>query len=153
MTNLLNLPQIPAGTAITISADADWDDQFFVAQPGFAATPIVVTGTLAVSTVNVTSLSATAGIVQGMVAVGYGIPPNTTVASVNPGASSLTLSNNALISGAVQITLYPPPLDLTGIIFSSMLRPSAASTTLMLNASTTNGFMTNGTTGGQFGWS
>jgi hypothetical protein len=47
----------------------------------------------------------------------------------------------------------PPPLDLTGISFSSMIRQSATSNTVLLQATTGNGLMNNGGVDGEFGWS
>jgi hypothetical protein len=154
MTNLLNLPQIPAGTTITISADGDWDDQFYVPQPGFPAAPLTIAGTLSSSSTTVSALSATSGVAPGMLAMGYGIPAGTTVVSVNPGASSLVLSNEPTVNfPGAEIVLYPPPLDLTGITFTSMLRLATPNPTVLFEASTSNGLMTNNNTGGSFGWS
>jgi hypothetical protein len=152
MTNLLNLPQIPAGDTITIAGNASWNDQYFVPQPGFPAAPATITATLSTSSATITGASSTTGLVAGMLAVGYGIPPGTTIVSF-PGSGQITLSNEptAAVTGG-EITFYPPPLDLTGITFTSMLRLSATDPTVLLKMSTTNGMMVNGGPSGQFGW-
>ena len=151
MSNLLNLPQIPAGTTIDIIGSADWDDQFVVFQPGFAVTPIQVTGTLDGSTGVVTSVSSVAGVTPGMIAVGYGIPVSTTITAV--GTTTITLNSNTNVAAIVPITIYPPPLDLTGITFTSKLRLTANNPGVLIVMSTTNNLMVNGLTSGQFGWS
>jgi hypothetical protein len=169
-TNLLNLPQIVAGTTITIDSNVDWNDMFYVPVPGFPVgnvtvtpnngigaaltelgMPLQVTGTLSSSSATVTAVSSISGLVPGMVAVGYGIPVGTAIAAV--GSNTITLSAMPTINmtGAL-IYAYPPPLDLTGISFTSILRPSVVSATALLNASTANGLMVNGTTSGTFGW-
>lgn len=150
MTNLLNLPQIPAGTTITIDHNVDWYDQFSVSQPGFLANSIPVTGTLDGSTGVITGISSTAGIVPGMLAVAYGIPINATVSSV--ASSTVTINANTTVAASLTVTFYPPPLDLTGITFSSKLRLAATSSSALLAMSTTNGLMTNSGTTGKFGW-
>jgi hypothetical protein len=150
MTNLLLLPQIPAGTTITIDHNVDWNDQLFVSQPGFTSSSISVTGTLDGTTGNITNVTSTVGIIPGMLAVGFGIPIGTTVSSVT--SDSFVLSNNTTLAATATVTLFPAPLDLTGITFTSKLRVSATSNTVLLVASTTNGFMTNGGMTGVFGW-
>jgi hypothetical protein len=151
LSNLLNLPQIAPGTSIEIAANADWTDQFYIAQPGFPAAPISITGTLTDDSATVGAIASTSNVVPGMVAVGYGIPPGTTVEP--DGSNALTLSNEATVNfTGASITLYPPPLDLTGISFTSMLRPSLTSAQALLKMSTGNGLMVNGGTSGQFGW-
>jgi hypothetical protein len=149
MTNLLNLPQIPAGTTITIAHNVDWDDQIFVTQPGFSGT-VSVSGTLTASSESVSGIASTAGLAPGMVAVGYGIPVGTTITAV--GTSTITLSNDATVSATLDITCYPPPLDLTGISFVSELRQNTTTSNLLISMSTANGLMVNGGTTGQFGW-
>lgn len=152
MTNLLNLPQIPAGTTITIASNADWRFSFYVGNPLMPQAPVVVTGTLSTSSETVTPSSMN-GIVPGMLVVCYGVPPGTTIASTNVGAGTFTLSNMPTIAQAgATLTLSPPPLDLTGISFSSELRLSATDPTILLAASTTNGLMVNGATAGTYGW-
>lgn len=150
MTNLLNLPQIPAGTSINLQSNVDWNDQFFVPVPGFAATPIVLTGALAGSTTF--TVSSPGGVVPGMIAVGYGVPAATTVSSVGSGTITLNTAATITAPGAT-VTFLPPPMDLTGIVFSSILRTSANVSEAILKLSTADGTMTNGAAGGQFGWS
>ena len=156
MTNLLNLPQIPAGTAIDIVSNCDWDDQFFVPVSGFPAAQTLI-GTLASNESFAISSAApvvpgAASVVPGMIASGSGIPPGTVVTSVTP--TVIGLSNPATISApGAMVTFSPPPLDLTGISFSSILRASAISPNVLISASTAVGTMTNGNTSGLFGWS
>lgn len=154
MTNLLSLPQIPAGTTITISNSADFTDQFFIGTPNFVSTPIVVIGTIAAGQFTITGVSVTSGLVPGMAVSGFGIPAGSIIAPGGVGATTLTLNNAVTQSVAgLRITILPPPLDLTGITFTSMLRVSAYNPTVILMASTTNGLMVNGNQAGTFGWS
>ena len=151
MTNLLNLPQIPAGTVIDIVSNADWNDQFFVPVPGIAVAPFSLTGALANGQPTFTVASSGA-VLPGMLAAGFGIPANETVSGVT--ATTITLSANATITAPdATISFSPPPLDLTGISFSSKLRLNATSTAVLLSCSTAAGTMTNGGTTGTFGWS
>jgi hypothetical protein len=149
MTNLLNLPQLPLGTAITLASNDDFLDQLYMPAPGYPGGSIGITGNLSSSSTTVSSPSTTNGIVPGMQVVGVGILANTTVLSLSP----LVLSNEPTetLSG-VELTFFAPPLDLTGISFKSVLRSSVISTQALLTMSTANGMMTNGLTGGQFGW-
>lgn len=149
MTNLFNIPQIPAGTVIDIVSNCDWDDQFFVPVAGFPAVPITLIGTLAA---NESFAVADAGsVVPGMVAHGSGIPLGTTVISVT--STVIAISNPATISApGAMVTFTPPPLDLTGISFSSVLRASTVSPNVILSMSTAAGTMTAGDTTGLFGW-
>ena len=155
MTNLLNLPQIPAGTTITIASDASLLDQFIVFQPGFTTTPIQVTGTIDGSTGAVSSLSSVTGLVPGMVAVGYGMAPNTIIAPNSIGSVSLTFSTATTVAVINDpITFSRAPLDLTWhYVCTSSLRLNVTNPGVLLVMSTTNGLMTNGLTNGQFGWS
>lgn len=153
MTNLLSLPQIPAGTTITIGSNADFNDQFFVAIPSFDSAPQSIVGTLTNGSAVISNILSTAGIVPGMAITGYGIPPNTVVASGGVSANSITMSQFAVQTFvSATVTILPPPLDLTGISFSSMLRMSQTSSTVVLSMNTANGLMTNGGVNGQFGW-
>ena len=152
MTNLLDLPQIPAGTTIEIGSNADFNDQWFVAIPGFSSTPIQLTGTLQNGSANISNVSAVAGLAPGMSVIGYGIPVGTVIQSV--GVNSITINQFAMVSYvSITITILPPPLDLTGISFSSMIRQSSTNNTVLLVMNTTNGLMNNGGTDGEFGWS
>jgi hypothetical protein len=152
MTNLLSLPQIPAGTTIDIANNVDFVDQFFVSVPGFNSTPQAIVGTLTANSETITNVSTTAGIAPGMSIVGYGIPEDTTIISIS--ANSIVMSQFASVSYvSITLTILPPPLDLTGISFSSMIRQSATSNTVLLQATTGNGLMNNGGVDGEFGWS
>src|SRR6516164_2048629 len=154
MSNLGSVPQIPVGTTIALVSGASWLDQFYVQAPGYPAQPIQVLGTLNLTTS--VPVSSNPGIATGMLVQGYGIPFGTFVTAVNTvaGATTLTLSQAATInSGAiVPLSIFGPPLDLTGIDFSSYVRESLQSQTILLNASTTNGLMINGGVNGTFGW-
>jgi hypothetical protein len=154
MTNLLNLPQIPAGATISISSGADWNDQFFIGVPDFISTPIIVIGNLTSGLFTINGIASTAGLVPGMAVSGFGIPNGTIIAPNGVGANSLTLNNTLTqtVSG-LRVTVLPPPLDLTGITFTSMLRTSISTATVLISMSTTNGLMTNGDQAGTFGWS
>jgi hypothetical protein len=155
MTNLLDLPQIPAGTTITIASNADFTDQFFVSIPGFSSAPQSITGTLTQGSAVITNILSTSGLVPGVSVSGYGIANGTVIAPAGVGTNTITMNQFALQSFiSADVIILPPPLDLTGIIFSSMIRPSQISTTVLLSMSTviTNGFMTNGNANGQFGW-
>jgi len=59
-------------------------------------TQYTVTGNTTVNSTAVSSISSMTGIAVGMLVVGVGIAPSTTVVSVNSGGSSVTLSNNAV---------------------------------------------------------
>ena len=149
MTNLLSIPQIPAGTVIDIVSNCDWDDQFFVPASGFPAAQTLI-GTLASN--ESFAISDAASVVPGMIASGSGIPPGTVVTSVTP--TVIGLSNFATISApGATVTFTPPPLDLTGISFSSTLRASAATPNVILAMTTAAGTMTIGSPSGMFGWS
>lgn len=151
MSNLFSLPQIATGTTITIASNADWNDTFYVPQPGFPAGNISITGTLSNSSTTVTAVSSVSGLVPGDAVVGYGLPINTTITTV--GTTTIVLSNMPTINiTSAQLYVFPPPLDLTGIWFSSILRPSVTSASALLLASTANGLMINGNTFGTFGW-
>ena len=161
MSNLPNLPPIPAGTTITIVSNADWLDQFYCQAPGFPITPLQLwctldglTGTLTSPSPALGGTPSVAGVIPGMLAVGYGIAPGSTVATVvNSTINTITLNNPTLVAGSnMQVLFYGPALDLTGISFVSVVRPSQTSATALLNASTTNGLMVNSGTSGQFGW-
>ena len=150
-TNLLSLPQIAAGTSITIQSDADWTDQFYVGVPGFPTVPLIVTGTLGASSTTVSSLSSVNGVIPGMMVAAYGVPNGTTVVSV--GTTSLVLSNGATVAIAgASLTLYPPPLDLSLITFKSVLRTVVTQPLVLKQMSTDNGLMINGRGTGAFGW-
>jgi len=69
----------------------------------FVAMGISLTGNTH-STITVDGLSSTAGLVVGHAITGLGIPPNTTIATINGGASSLTLSQSATAT-ATGVTL------------------------------------------------
>lgn len=153
MTNLLNLPQIPAGTSITISSNADFNKLFSVGIPNFASSPITVVGTIDGTTAVISGIASTAGIAPGMGVNGFGIRPGSVVAPGGVGSGTLTLNNTttAAVAG-LQITISPPPLDLTGISFNSMLRESVTSATVLIQMSTLNGLMVNGNQVGTYGW-
>lgn len=151
MSNILNLPQIPAGTTISISGNSDFNDQFFVSVPGFSSIPQQIIGTLQANSNIISNISSAAGIAPGMSVIGYGIPINTTITAIS--STSITMSQFATLNyTSINVTIMPPPLDLTGISFSSMLRLSATNTTVLLSMNTTNGFMNNGGVDGEFGW-
>lgn len=153
MTNLLSLPQIPAGTSITISSNADFTDRFFIGTPNFTSTPITLTGNITAGSFVITNIVSTAGLVPGMAVSGFGFQPGSIIAQGGITATTLTLNNTttATVAG-ITITVLPPPLDLTGITFSSSLRASANNTTVLLSATTVNGLMVNGNQAGTFGW-
>ena len=152
MSNVGSIPQIPAGTTIQIVTNADWLDQFYVQQPGYPASPITAVPATLNGTVTVV-LNGPSGVSTGMLVVGHGILPGTQVSAIASDNVTVTLNQAATLSGTnVPLSFYGPPLDLTGIRFKSMLRPSLQSTTVLLIASTDNGLMTNGLTGGTFGW-
>lgn len=153
MTNLLALPQIPAGTTIDIGSAEDWLDQFYVPQAGYPAGAVQTTGNISSSSTTVSSLASMNGIVSGMLVAAIGIAAGTTIASVNVSGSSIVLSAQPTQTlNGVELTFYPPPLDLTGITFTSTLKITQTSAQALLVMSTTNGLMTNGSAGGQFGW-
>ena len=148
MSNLLSLPQFPAGTVISLQSNTDWDDSFFVGAPGSPSSPITLSGALASETFTVASPG---GVLPGMIAAGFGVQTGTTVSAVSSG--SITLSQNATISAPnASISFYGPALDLTGISFSAEIRSSAVSPQAILSTSTNAGTMTNGGTNGLFGW-
>jgi hypothetical protein len=151
VSNLGSLPQIPIGTTITIVSNTDWLDQFYVQQPGFPAAPISVGATLIVGSTAVT-VSSTSGIVPGSLVVGYGILPGVSVVAITS-STSIVVSIAVLASATnVNLFVYGPPLDLTGISFKSVVRPTIQSTTVLLVASTLNNLMINNTILGSFGW-
>ena len=62
-------------------------------------------GTLTIGTPNVTGIASTKGIKVGAAVEGAGIPAGTTVAAV-PSATAITLSQNATLSGAQDLTYF-----------------------------------------------
>ena len=149
MTNLLNLPQLPAGTIINIESNADWLDQFYVPAVGYEASQEIVVGNLSSSTF--TPL-ASANFIPGMLAAGPGLPSSTTITGVSGGVATLSNAAPSPLNG-VGLTFTPPPLDLTGIIFRSKVRPSLSSSQVILSVGTDIGGMVNGGALGTFGWS
>ena len=155
MSNLGSLPQIPAGTTITLVAGASWLDQFYVQQPGYPAAPLPFLGTVIGGNATI-ALNSVAGITVGCLVVGYGIPAGSQVVNViDSTTNTITLNlpaNNVGTATNVPLLVYGPPLDLTGINFSSTVRESLVSSTVLLAASTANGLMINGGQSGNFGW-
>lgn len=155
MSNLGSIPQIPAGTTISLVAGASWLDQFYVQQPGYPAAPLPFLGTVTGGNPTI-PLNSVAGITVGSLVVGYGIPPGAQVINVvDSTTNTITLNQPTLPIGTatnVPLLVYGPPLDLTGITFSSTVRETLQSSTVLLAASTVNGLMTNGGVGGTFGW-
>jgi hypothetical protein len=161
MSNLPNLPPIPAGTTITIVSNTDWLDQFYCQAPGFPITPLQfwctmdgVTGALTSPSLSLGGTASVAGVIPGMMAIGYGIAPGSTVSTVvDSTTNTITLNNPTLTAGSnMPVLFYGPALDLTGLNFYSVVRPSQTSATALLNASTANGLMVNSGVNGQFGW-
>lgn len=158
MSNILSLQQIPTGTTIAMSSHADFNDQFYVAQPNYPSSPLMIIGTLTAGSITVTNLASVNGLVLGMPVIAPAIPPNTRIASISVGTLSMTLNNPAdtdII--AAQLTIMPPPLDLTGIIFSSTLRKSITDLTVLFQmtsavAGVGANLMTNTGQLGTFGW-
>ena len=149
MSNLQNLPQLPLGTEVFLSSNSDWTDQIYIAEPGFSA-PFSISGALT-SGANTFGVTSSGNIVPGMLALGWGLSQGTTVESVSP--TSITLSGNASITAPnTSVTFMPPPLDLTGIAFTSEVRISSESPAIILSCSTALGTMTNGDADGTFGW-
>ncbi len=72
---------------------------------------IQASGTLTTNS-NVVSVS-TAGLVPGDLVSGTGVPANTTIGSINSNAGTITLSNNATISGVEALTFTAPWPTLT----------------------------------------
>lgn len=156
MTNLLSLQQIPAGTTIAISSNADFTDQFYVSQPNFSPSPLSIVGTLTQNNNIVSGLGSVVGLATGMPVLAPALPPSTTISSIGPLSIVLNNPANTNVSSA-QLTILPPPLDLTGITFTSMLRKSITDATVLLrmtNAIAGNGagLMVNGGQLGTFGW-
>ena len=152
MSNLGSLPQIPPGTTINIASNASWLDAFYVQAPGYSATPTQILASHSASTT--IGVNSVANISVGCLVVGYGIQQGTQVVSIDPVGMTLLLNLATLInSGAiVPLSVYGPPLDLSGISFQSQIREQLASSTILMMASTANGFMVNGGIGGTFGW-
>ena len=152
MSNLGSLPQIPPGTTINIASNASWLDAFYVQAPGYSATPTQILASLSASTT--IGVNSVANISVGCLVVGYGIQQGTQVVSIDPVGMTLLLNLATLInSGAiVPLSVYGPPLDLSGISFQSQIREQLASSTILMMASTANGLMVNGGIGGTFGW-
>ena len=129
MSNILNLPQIPSGTTITIAGNADWDDTFTVFQPGFSTTPVQLTGTTTATSLTVGSLSSGAGVIPGMPVLAYGVPVGAEIEVFDGTTITLTVPPTISVVNC-PLTLYPPPLDLTGIAFTSKLRLTATDPTV-----------------------
>lgn len=147
-TNVLNIPQIPPGTVITIASADDWRDQIYVSAFGLSAAPIILSGALSGDVLTVASADS---VVPGMLALGYGLPMGVTVTAVS--GTQITLSAPATISAPnASISFVPPPLDLTGISFASQIRATVPANAIILSASTAAGTMTNGAAEGTFGW-
>jgi hypothetical protein len=149
VTNLLNLPQFPAGTTIAIDANADWTDQFFVPALGFPAVQAQVLGDLSASQFDT---EAPGSITPGMNVSGYGVSPGTEVIGTSPIGTITFNQAVAVETPGVLLTFTAPPLDLTGITFRSTLRPLVTSSRVILSADTVSGGMVNGGAAGTFGW-
>src|SRR5580692_3530090 len=69
--------------------------------------PITQNGTTTAGSDQVTGLGSVAGLAVGQEITGVGIEAQTTIAAVNAGALSLTLSQDASNSNTVPVTAYP----------------------------------------------
>lgn len=151
MSNIGLLWQMPA-TSIDLVTGGDWRDQFYQAEPGWPQEPFAITGTLSMGSTTVSNIASTAQFIAGMPVGGLGVAPGTVVESITS-ASELVLSKAPLLNlSAAALSLWGPPLDLTGIDFHSQLRLPPNDAGVLLDASTTNGLMTNGGPNGYFGW-
>jgi len=153
LSNLGSLPQIPAGTTISLVANASWLDQFYVQAPGYPAAPLPFLANLTAGSPTI-ALNSVAGITNGCLIEGYGIVPGSQAINViDSTTNTVTLSNPAFVTATnVPILVYGPALDLTGISFQSTVRESLTSFSTLLVATTANGWMLNGGTNGTFGW-
>jgi hypothetical protein len=153
VSNLGSLPQFPVGTTISLVAGASWLDQFYVQSPGYSATPVSVLGNLTSGNATI-PLNSVNGITNGCLIEGYGIVPGSqVVAVVGSPTNTVTINNAALVSATnVPLLVYGPALDLTGITFQSTVRESLTSFSMLLLATTANGWMINGGVTGTFGW-
>ena len=82
-----------------------------------------ITGTIASTSTTVSALSSTTGLVAGQTITGTGIPDNTTIVSINSGASTLVMSQAATASTVgLAITVYQSPLvtTTTNAVFSNI---------------------------------
>lgn len=149
MSNIKLIPQFPSGMSISIVADCDWTDQLYVTTPGMPGAPVTLTGSLAGS--NQFTPSFTTGVLPGMLAAGYGIPAAATAQAVSSSIVTLSAAATQTVP-STEVTFFPPPLDLTGISFESVLRSALSDTTVILDMSTANGLMVNSGTLGMFGW-
>ncbi|MEI7861270.1 MAG: hypothetical protein WCJ21_01515, partial [Planctomycetota bacterium] len=74
---------------------------------------ITETATTVGNSAVVSNLFSTQSLVVGMLAVGAGIPANTTIAAINPDGHSIRLSANATLSGSNTPVSFISPLALT----------------------------------------
>lgn len=110
---LLNLSN---GLLQNLSREHNWQRQLTYYQ--FTTVYYQYTGTISSSSTTVTGLSSTTGLTSTptyFTVLGTGIPQNTTLVSVNSGASSCVLSNTPTSNGSVTLTFaqtqYALPAD------------------------------------------
>jgi hypothetical protein len=84
------------------------------------------TGTLTIGTNTMTGVS-TAGLATGMTVTGIGVPANTTIAAINSGAGTVTLSHNALATvGSIICWLIPIDTTIASINSATSITLSRA---------------------------
>ena len=71
--------------------------------------PITFTGTLAMGSASITTVSSLTGLFIGQTITGTGIPSGVTIKAIDTLNSSLTLSTTALLAGTQSFTATPPP--------------------------------------------
>src|SRR5580698_1596763 len=121
MPNLHFLTQLPSGITLNISADADWTDQFYQPQPVWPADPMTTVGVLSSTSTLVTGIATTGSFAIGMPVGGIGVAPGSIVTAITSD-TEIQLSLAPLKSlAAASLTLWPPPLDLTGLTFRSQI--------------------------------
>jgi hypothetical protein len=80
---------------------------FIVLFPQFGGTPVNITGTLVSGDPTVSSVSSTAGLAVGQLIIGAGIVGGSTIAAIDAGAGTITLSAPASATGSgVALTVY-----------------------------------------------
>lgn len=153
MTNILLIPQI-AKASFQITNNSDWNDSIFFGAPGAPTQPLVLSGCQLAAASNVVTVSSTQAVLEGMpISAMPGIPAGAFVGSIT-GLSTFVMvdsdgaAKNATATNAnAQVTLQPPPLDLTGIEFVATLRSTTSGENVATIQTSDGTFINGGKTG------
>ena len=100
--------ELPGGTTLFVKTGTQNRNTVWNIDNSITETATTVSNSAVVS-----NLFSTQSLVVGMLAVGAGIPANTTIAAINPDGHSIRLSANATLSGSNTPVSFISPLALT----------------------------------------